>query len=464
MNEPARIAVVGDSLLDRDLAGDVDRLAADAPVPVVDVTGQRTRPGGAALAAALAALDGRPVSLVTALGADDAGRELARLLEDLGVEVFDIGLDGPTPEKVRLFGAGQALVRLDHGGRPRSVGRLGGDAAAAVAGAAAVLASDYGRGLTRQADVRLALESLPRRTPLVWDPHPRGPEPVPGARLVTPNGREAGLPSGAPLKAVAQRARHLGRRWRCGGVTVTLGPRGAVLVEGEGVPLVVPVHPVPALPSVAAPADACGAGDRFASTAAGMLADGALVSEATNAAVASAAAQVFAGGPATFLGPSPPSRADGAQRGALDLVRDIRSGGGTVVATGGCFDLLHAGHVSVLRAARALGDCLVVCLNSDDSVRRIKGPGRPLQTADDRARVLSELSSVDAVAVFDEDTPSEVLERLRPDIFAKGADYGLDALPEAPLLAGWGGQAVVLPYLEGRSTTRLMKEATSVAR
>jgi rfaE bifunctional protein nucleotidyltransferase chain/domain len=129
-----------------------------------------------------------------------------------------------------------------------------------------------------------------------------------------------------------------------------------------------------------------------------------------------------------------------------------------VVATGGCFDVLHAGHVRLLAEARSLGDCLVVCLNSDASVRRLKGPGRPRSSQSDRAAVLLALSSVDAVAVFDEDTPAEVLDRLRPDVWVKGGDYAGTELPEAGVLARWGGQAVVLPYLAGRSTTRLLQE------
>jgi rfaE bifunctional protein nucleotidyltransferase chain/domain len=141
----------------------------------------------------------------------------------------------------------------------------------------------------------------------------------------------------------------------------------------------------------------------------------------------------------------------------------VRAGGGTVVATGGCFDLLHAGHVTTLRAARALGDCLVVCLNSDASVRRLKGADRPLVPEDDRAAVLEALGCVDAIATFDEDTPEAVLDRLRPDVFVKGGDYEIAELPEARLLESWGGRAVILPYLPGRSTTRLIEEATARA-
>jgi rfaE bifunctional protein nucleotidyltransferase chain/domain len=137
----------------------------------------------------------------------------------------------------------------------------------------------------------------------------------------------------------------------------------------------------------------------------------------------------------------------------------VRAQGGTVVATGGCFDLLHPGHVHTLQAARALGDCLVVCLNSDASVRRLKGPQRPVVAQDDRAAVLNALGCVDAVTIFDEDTPAAILDRLRPDLWVKGGDYAAADLPEAAALAAWGGRAVVLPFIEGRSTTRLIEEA-----
>jgi rfaE bifunctional protein nucleotidyltransferase chain/domain len=146
-----------------------------------------------------------------------------------------------------------------------------------------------------------------------------------------------------------------------------------------------------------------------------------------------------------------------------DVVQRVRAAGGTVVATGGCFDLLHAGHVALLRAARALGDCLVVCLNSDDSVRRLKGPSRPLVPAVDRARVLQALEYVDAVMVFDEDTPVDVLRRIRPDVWAKGGDYAGTDVPESAVLEEWGGQAVVLPYLKGRSTTGLVRTAAGAS-
>ena len=203
--------------------------------------------------------------------------------------------------------------------------------------------------------------------------------------------------------------------------------------------------------------DPCGAGDSFAAAAALALADGAVTGEAVAAAVAAASAFVAAGGAAAWDARPEPNVV--AEPGVDAVLARVRAAGGTVVATGGCFDLLHPGHVATLRAARGLGDCLVVCINSDDSVRRLKGPSRPLVTAADRARVLEALEFVDAVVVFDEDTPSAVLEELRPDVWAKGGDYAGADLPEAAVLRTWGGQAVVLPYLDGHSTSALVERS-----
>ena len=444
------LVVVGDALLDRDLEGAVRRLSPDAPVPVVDDPEERARPGGAALAAVLASTDGRAVRLVTALADDAPGRELQALLDAYGVEVVDLGLEGPTPEKVRVRAAGRSLLRLDRGGPPGPVGPPPPEADTVLTeGGAAILVSDYGRGVADQ--VRRALRRAAGATPLVWDPHPRGREPVPGARLATPNRDEAARfapeVSGNDLGAVSLRARALSGRWRAAGVVVTLGDRGALYVEGDGLPMIVPARRVPV-------GDPCGAGDRFAASAAGILADGGLPSEAVTGAVASAAEFVAAGGASSLaVGPASPER-----RSEETLVAAVRARGGTVVATSGCFDLLHAGHVATLESARALGDCLIVCLNSDRSIRRLKGPGRPVVGIEDRAAVLRSLACVDEVVVFDEDTPEAVLSRLRPDVFAKGGDYAMADLPEARLLETWGGQAVILPYVAGRSTTGLMEE------
>jgi rfaE bifunctional protein nucleotidyltransferase chain/domain len=320
--------------------------------------------------------------------------------------------------------------------------------------------ADYGRGVAAADDVRAALAGLPARTPVVWDPHPLGRDPVRSVRLATPNAAEAArlVPevAGTGTASVAARASALARRWQATGVAVTLGARGALLAGHDGPPFVVPAPPV-------AGGDPCGAGDRFAGAAALALAEGALIPEAVEAAVARASAFVAAGGADGYSAPPGPDAA--ARPGELDaLIASVRASGGTVVATGGCFDLLHAGHVGMLQAARRLGDCLIVLLNADASVARLKGPDRPVQGQADRAAVLAALDCVDAVVVFDEDTPVQALERLRPDVFVKGADYAVPDLPEARTLARWGGQAVVVPYLDGRSTTRLIEEAVRRAR
>jgi D-beta-D-heptose 7-phosphate kinase/D-beta-D-heptose 1-phosphate adenosyltransferase len=430
-----RLTIVGDALLDRDLRGRATRLAPDAPVPVVDGIDARPRPGGAGLAAILAARSA-DVTLVCALGSDMAGEELRALLHDAGVTVIDLGLDGATPEKTRVLVGDHPIVRLDRGG----AADCGPLPPAALDGADAVLVSDYGNGITAAPTVRAALSRL--RVPLVWDPHPRGAVPVRGATLITPNRSEACRAAGIDDPEFA--ARELKRRWNAVAIAVTMGAGGALLVAGDAPAVAVPARPVAG--------DPCGAGDCFAATAAVRLAAGSLPSEAVWAAVDAATAFVSGGAPNPAAGD------------AVELAERTRRAGRTVVATGGCFDLLHAGHVRMLEQARALGDCLIVCLNSDASVRRLKGDERPLVGQDDRAAVLRALACVDAVVVFDEDDPSAVIRTLRPHVWVKGGDYAMSELPETAALAEWGGRTVLVPHVAGRSTTRLISEVLTRAR
>jgi D-beta-D-heptose 7-phosphate kinase/D-beta-D-heptose 1-phosphate adenosyltransferase len=444
-NVSGRLVVLGDVLIDSDLDGTVDRVAPDAPAPVVDQPVATTRPGGAGLAATLAATDRAGVVLVTALASDASGRELNRMLSRAGVDVIDLGLDGATPEKTRVRAGGRTLLRIDRGG---GAVRCDDDAELqmcdAIEDAEAILVADYGNGVASHPAVRGALTGVAHDTPVVWDPHPRGLEPVAGAHVATPNRAEAERVAADSDASTEQLATAMLEHWPVRNICMTAGAQGAIVVLEDGSVLEVPTVPVRG--------DSCGAGDRFASRLAVRIAEGLDVPRAAAAAVAAATRYVEgavgqAGGVARF-------DAD-----ALELSRSVRAAGGTVVVAGGCFDLLHAGHVRMLERARSLGDCLIVCINSDASVRRLKGPGRPVIDQLERAEMLCSLRCVDATVAFDEDTPEGILAELRPHVFAKGGDYTERELPEAEAVRSWGGRVAILPYVEGRSTTRLIEEA-----
>src|SRR4051794_18408500 len=430
------IVVVGDTLLDLDLSGTAERLSPDAPVPVVADVREQARAGGAGLAATMAArLSGTEVVLVSALGTDPYAERLAGLLDEAGVDVVPLPLRGETVRKTRVLAAGRPGVRVDQGDGRLAEEPLSARAVKAIRQAGVVLVADYGRGGGGHREIRSLL-----RGQVVWDPHIRGARPVDGVTLVTPNRAEARAFVGEtehwqPLDD----ARALVERWDAAGVAVTLGESGAAFAEAGGSSGLVPTTT-----RAAALSDPCGAGDCFAAAAALALLRGGSIEEAVTDGVRHASELVAFGRVGT----------DG-----WDVVRQVRARGGSVVATGGCFDLLHAGHVELLRQARALGDCLIVCLNSDESVRALKGPDRPLVEARDRAKVLAALDCVDAVLIFEERTPINLLERLAPDIWAKGGDYVTADLMEAPVVRRNGGEVVILPHLEGRSTSRLVERA-----
>jgi rfaE bifunctional protein nucleotidyltransferase chain/domain/rfaE bifunctional protein kinase chain/domain len=436
------VTVVGDVLLDVDWTGRVDRICPDAPVPVLDAAGEERRPGGAGLAAVCAAAAGARVTLVTALGRDAEGAFLRTALDRAGIEVVDLGLDGGTPTKLRLRAGGQSLVRVDRNCSPTAaVGAFTDAATAAVGQAAAVLVSDYGRGMAANPVLSVLLQQRAGAAgpgaPVVWDPHPRGPRPPAGLDLLTPNlGEATGLLAAtgtSPADGPREAAVALSRTFEAA-VALTTGSAGAELAEPGAEPVTVPVEP--------ASGDVCGAGDRFAATVAVERARGASRHAAVAAAVEAARDHV--------LGDTP-------------WVPPGATAGKRVVATGGCFDVLHAGHVRLLEAARRLGDELVVCLNGDLSVRRLKGPHRPINRVEDRAAVLRGLGCVDDVVVFEEDTPCQALRRVRPALFVKGDDYADRPLPERDVLAEWGGQVVLLPVVPGRSTTRILHAAAASA-
>jgi rfaE bifunctional protein nucleotidyltransferase chain/domain/rfaE bifunctional protein kinase chain/domain len=495
-----RLLVVGDTLLDRDVIGRVERVCPDAPVPVVDVVGVHERPGGAGLAALLAARDDVEVMLATGLGGGSAGARVRALLHG-SVEVHDVRAGTPTVCKTRVRALGQSLLRLDDEGAvlgDAPVGEAdGGTGADPRVDASllrslldrcdAVLVSDYGGAVTGDTAVRSLLAEHAPTVPVVWDPHPRGSQPVAEVAISTPNRAEArhfvSLLDGIDLGDVDDPQAHaaaLRRGWRVGSVCVTNGENGAVTVLHDD--SVVRTSTVPCPDGT----DTCGAGDRFAGSLAVALARGLGTENAVVMAQQDVGRWLLAGGVSTLRasdarasipshgpsarrspartasGPGPTSGREGLS--ADELVEQVRTRGGTVVATGGCFDVLHAGHLALLERARALGDCLVVLLNSDASVRRLKGPTRPVHGVADRARLLEGLACVDAVAVFEDDDPVATLARLRPDVWVKGGDYREEDLPEARTVRALGGRIALVPHLDGHSTTQILRHAELTSR
>jgi D-beta-D-heptose 7-phosphate kinase/D-beta-D-heptose 1-phosphate adenosyltransferase len=330
-----------------------------------------------------------------------------------------------------------------------------------LAGAGAVLVSDYGRGVAADPEVRAAVaRAVARRIPVVWDPHPKGPAPVPGVAVVTPNLAEArasagdaGAVAGSGVPAALALAADLVARWDVRAVAVTLGARGAIVRHRHGASAAAPAPAV-------AETDPCGAGDHLAGDVAARLATGATVDEAVAGAVVGAAGFVARGGGGAVRrvgdawcqpaadGP-PPAAPVTSLDAACALVARVRAAGGTVVATGGVFDPVRDGHRDSVAAARALGDCLLVLVNSDASARRRRGsPQAPLA---DRVAAVAALDGVDGVVSFDGDDPRGVLDALRPDLWVKGGDHDPADLPETPLVRSWGGEVVTVPYRGARN-------------
>jgi D-beta-D-heptose 7-phosphate kinase / D-beta-D-heptose 1-phosphate adenosyltransferase len=472
-----RLLVIGDCLLDRDISGRVERFCPDAPAPVVDVESVVERPGGAGLAAVLATqTPAVTVTLATGLSDDEDGARLRRLLTG-PVRVVRLLSMAQTVSKTRVRSAGQTLCRLD------DEGRLFGGPATPISRADevdesrleslvlehdAVLVADYGGEVTRHESVRRVLRRCAELRPVVWDPHPRGAAPVPGTAVATPNRSEAERVVGGDGRPATELARMVREEWPVQAVVVTDGAAGAALAGAADC-----VH-VPA-PSCPEGVDPCGAGDRFAAQVAVELGRGRSVRDAVGSAVEAVSRWLGSGGVSdiasagwvqTAAGSATSRRLDHGSAGpsADEVVTRVRDSGGVVVATGGCFDVLHAGHVQTLERARALGDCLVVLLNSDAGVRRLKGRGRPVHPAADRMRLLEALRCVDAVEVFEDDDPSDALARLQPDIWVKGGDYRAGDLPEQRVVQAYGGSVRILPTLPGRSTTRVLEQLSGLDR
>ncbi len=461
------VVIVGDLLLDRFVSGPSERLSREAPAPVVQVSERQDVPGGAANTAVNLAALGSDVRVVGAVGDDEAGDSLTALLAAAGVDVRGVvRLPGlTTTVKTRVVAAGQTMVRFDEG----SV--LGADQQRAVAdaakraldGAAGLLVCDYGMGATGEI-VRQHLAATARPAVVVVDAHELAPWAPLHPTAVTPNAGETALLLDQPLgsdrvgRALAV-GDELRRRTGAAGVIVTLDRDGTV-VHGPGAPSRTFARPAPE-------SMANGAGDTFAAALIRALDSGCDLHEA--AVFAQLAADVVVRQTGTSVCTADALTAsldDGArlldERALLAALRADRQAGRRIVFTNGCFDVLHLGHISYLKQAKQLGDVLVVAVNDDASTTRLKGPGRPINTAADRAGVLAELSSVDYVTVFSEDTAVRLIEAIEPDVYTKGGDYTREMLAKTPVVEAHGGQVRLVGWVSTHSTSGMLARARAL--
>jgi len=465
-----RILVIGDPILDGYLEGVCGRVCPEAPAPVVDLTGGTSAPGGAANAAANARALGADVQFLAATGDDPDADELAAVLAARGVPTDHLlrHTGRRTLAKRRVMAAGQMICRLDQGDKspvpPATEVRLIERLHDLWPGTDAVLLSDYGYGVLTPA-VIAALADRQRHHPrVVVADSKRLPvfRPV-GPTAVKPNAREAAellgdeFPPG-PARAAAAVAAGPRLLDLTGArvVALTLDADGAVAVERGR----------PAYRTYAEPrpgARASGAGDTYAAALALAYAAGADTPAAAELAAAAAAVVVGRDGTACCTARELRARAAGGgkvtdREGVIVRLAEARRHGRRVVLTAGCFDLLHRGHITLLNRAKGLGDILVVGVNEDAGVRRVKGPGRPVNELSDRLEVLSALSCVDYLVPFEEDTPRDLIRAVRPDVYAKGGDYTRDRLPEAGLVEALGGEVRILPFVADRSTAGLIEK------
>ncbi len=461
-----RCLVIGDVMLDVFERGRAARLAPDAPAPVVTDARRESSPGGAANVAANLAALGAEVTLLSVTGDDPPGAELLEKLAGIGVRTRDVfRISGRTTlVKRRLVADGATLARVDSGDKESLQGaveeKFAGRAAALTHGAEVVVVSDYSGGSVTQsvADALGAVGHgcvvLDSKDPLRlrWQ----------NLAAATPNHREAPGALDLPIEADPGRvdARALGEALRreigARTLAVTLAEEGVMVVDGAGV--------VQLGGRRVANPDVNGAGDTFLAAFALSLGGGAPSPAAARLGVEAATLAVARPGTAPvgmreLLQRLPE---DGRpERSLEDDLERVRSSGGKVVFTNGCFDLLHRGHLFLLREARKLGDMLVVGVNSDDSARRVKGPGRPVTPEEDRAELLEALPCVDHDVIFEEDTPEALIRQVKPDLHVKGGDYAGDRLVEESVVEELGGEVVVLPLLPGRSASATIEHIRS---
>ncbi|MEU4508569.1 D-glycero-beta-D-manno-heptose 1-phosphate adenylyltransferase [Nonomuraea wenchangensis] len=460
--------VVGDVMLDSWLHGSAKRLAQEAPVPVMSLESTENAPGGAANTAANLVALGARVRLIGVAGHDEPGEELRQALRLLGVETDLLTVPGRrTSHKRRLVTEGQLIARFDDEDQdplPEEAEReLLRRVAAVVPAADVVVACDYGGGVFTPA-VRGALAGLPL---LVVDAHAVAPWRECRPNAVLPNYAEVvrllAEEDGEPdrLGFLMARSDRVLELTGADMVVTTLDGEGTLLHRAGMPPYRTYAHPAPQHM-------ATGAGDTYTAAFALWLAGGATPEEAAQAGQAAAAVVVRRPGTAVCTRHDL-LRALRRREGAVqtperlaELLDEHRRGGEKVVFTNGCFDVLHRGHVTYLEQAAQLGDVLVVAVNSDAGVARLKGAGRPVNSCEDRMSVLAALHGVDYVVEFDEDTPERLIRMIRPELYVKGGDYTPEMLPETPLVRALGGEVRVLDYLPDRSTTAIIGRMRSL--
>jgi len=455
-----RVLVLGDVMLDRFVYGGAKRLSPEAPVPVVRLSEHRAMAGGAGNVARNIQALGGEVLLLAAIGADAAGEELAGLL---GAAARLLLIPGRmTPVKMRVIAGRQQVVRVDEeDASPIADPTPLLDALpAALDGSHAVVLSDYAKGTLPPALIAAAIAGARARgIPVLADPKGRDFARYAGVDVLTPNAGELAEAAGHPTATDAEceaAARRLLARIEARAILATRSEKGMMLVPRD-----VPATLVPALAREVF--DVSGAGDTVIATLALGVASGLSLDAAMRAANAAAGVVVGKLGTAT-CSLAELEAALRTDEGALlswpEAARQVASWQAQGLRVGfanGCFDLLHAGHVGLLRAARSHCDRLVVALNDDASVSRLKGETRPINTLADRAAVIGALAAVDAVVGFAEDTPLAAILALRPDLLFKGQDYRIEEVVGAPEVASWGGRTVLLELLPGRSTTGIVE-------
>jgi len=472
---PVRVLCVGDLMLDRFYYGVVERISQEAPIPVLRVERELPMPGAAGNVTANLHALGVAVDLVTLVGDDAAGAEVSALVCAL------VDGSGPLVEpgrrttvKARFIADAQQLLRADQ----EKVEALASDVeqqiidglASAIPKSDAVILSDYGKGVLTDRIIASAIEmARAAGKPVVVDPKGDDYARYRGASVVTPNQKELAEASGLATDTDAQsHAASMSVLDRCGidAMVATRGAKGMLVLPGKG------AEPLLLRTQAQEVFDVSGAGDTVVAVLALALGAGADLNSAARLANLAAGLVVAKPGTATvtrddlYHAMNRDAWAEGEAKivpasALADRLANWRAKGKRIGFTNGCFDLLHPGHIQLLRKSRATCDRLVVGLNSDASVVRLKGPDRPVQSEAARSAVLAALESVDLVIVFDEDTPLSLIDTIRPDVLIKGADYTVDQVVGAVEVAGWGGEVVLVPLAEGHSTTSLINRSRS---